>query len=145
MGLRGRSPRLHRSLTVPAVPDYSARDHSVWDVVRVPFPYTNRPVEQRRPALVIAVSPAGDGPALLWLLMITSAANRPWSGDVPILDGTRAGLRAASVIRTAKIATIEASDALPLGRLVAGECGGVARALRSALAAALGERPADSP
>src|SRR5439155_19540166 len=25
-----------------------------WDIVRVPFPYTDRPVRQRRPALVIA-------------------------------------------------------------------------------------------
>lgn len=121
----------------------AARDHGVWDIVRVPFPYTNRPVEQRRPALVIAATPAGDGPALLWLLMITSAENRPWLGDVPILDGARAGLRAASVIRTAKIATIEASEARPLGRLAAGDCDGVARALRSALGEALGDRPAD--
>ena len=26
----------------------------VWDVVKVPFPYRDRPVRQRRPALVIA-------------------------------------------------------------------------------------------
>jgi mRNA interferase MazF len=25
-----------------------------WDIVRVPFPYVERPVRQRRPALVIA-------------------------------------------------------------------------------------------
>jgi mRNA interferase MazF len=32
----------------------------VWDIVKVPFPYTDRPVRQRRPALVIA---AVSGPA----------------------------------------------------------------------------------
>ena len=29
--------------------------YDVWDLVKVPFPYTNRPVQQRRPALVVAV------------------------------------------------------------------------------------------
>jgi hypothetical protein len=29
-----------------------------WDIVRVPFPYTDRPVRQRRPALIVA---AGAG------------------------------------------------------------------------------------
>lgn len=28
-----------------------------WDLIKVPFPYTDRPVRQRRPALVIS---AGD-------------------------------------------------------------------------------------
>jgi len=41
--------------------------------------------------------------------MITSAENRIWSGDVPIRDLAAAGLPAPSVIRTAKIATIEAA------------------------------------
>jgi mRNA interferase MazF len=39
--------------------------------------------------------------------MITSAANAPWSSDVPIADLARAGLPAPSVVRTAKIACIE--------------------------------------
>ena len=39
--------------------------------------------------------------------MITSAENQPWHGDVPIFDLATAGLPAPSVIRTAKIATIE--------------------------------------
>lgn len=89
----------------------------VWDVVRVPFPYTDRPVRQFRPALVIASPVMSDRPALLWVLMITSAANRGWSGDVEIADHAAAGLPVASVIRTEKIATIEARDAESIGRL----------------------------
>src|SRR6185436_143845 len=89
----------------------------VWDVVRVPFPYTDRPVRQHRPALVIAV-PIGDGRTqLVWVLMITSAANRGWSSDVIISDHGMAGLPVPSLVRTAKVATIEHRDAQKVGTL----------------------------
>jgi hypothetical protein len=29
-------------------------DLEVWDIIKVPFPYPDRPVRQRRPALVVA-------------------------------------------------------------------------------------------
>lgn len=80
-------------------------------VVRVPFPYTDAQARQHRPALVVATAGPGPEPFLLWVLMITSAANRGWVGDVPIPDAAAAGLPAPSVIRTAKIATIDASRA----------------------------------
>ena len=86
-----------------------------WDVVAVPFPYTDRPVRQRRPALVIASSKLAGDPGLLWVLMITSAENRGWRDDVAVSDISLAGLPVASVIRTAKIATIEAKEAEKLG------------------------------
>lgn len=88
------------------------------DVIRVPFPYTDRPVRQHRPALVASKRPTGEGGSLLWVLMITSSANRPWPGDVPLGDRwAAAGLPAPSTVRTAKIATIEARHADPLGRI----------------------------
>ena len=49
--------------------------------------------------------------------MITSAENRGWPGDVPITNLAGAGLPVASVIRTAKIATIDARDAQALGKI----------------------------
>ena len=49
--------------------------------------------------------------------MVTSAANRGWPGDVVVSDLAGAGLPIPSIIRPAKIATIEARDAEPLGRL----------------------------
>lgn len=88
------------------------------DVVRVPFPYTDRPVRQHRPALVISRGGIGHEQQLLWVLMITSAENRPWPGDVDI--GGRyadAGLPAPSIIRTAKIATIEHAHAGRIGKI----------------------------
>lgn len=85
------------------------------DVVRVPFPYTNRETQQRRPALVISDGATADG-MLLWVLMITSADNRRWPGDIDLAGDGSTGLPAPSIVRTAKIATIEASVAHQLGR-----------------------------
>ena len=55
---------------------------------------------------------------MLWVLMITSAENRPWVGDVTFGDSYAAsGLPAPSVVRTTKIATIEASHAERIGKV----------------------------
>jgi len=87
------------------------------DVVRVPFPYTNRDTTQRRPALVVSDGAIGNG-MFLWVLMITSEGNRPWPGDVSLGDKySDASLPAPSRVRTLKIATIEASSAEAIGRL----------------------------
>ena len=109
-------------------------DCRVWDLVKVPFPCTNRPVQQRRPALVVAVPNAPGAPKLLWVLMVTSAVNRGWPGDVVVSELDEAGLPAASVLRVAKIATIEASDAERIGCLPAADRRRVAAALRDSLA-----------
>jgi len=89
----------------------------VWSVVRVPFPYADRPVRQFRPALVVAVPPCDAEIIVLWVLMITSARNPRWLSDVPIVDLHDAGLRTASVVRVAKVATVDARDVAPLGGL----------------------------
>ncbi len=106
----------------------------VWDFVKVPFPYTNRPVQQRRPALVVAVPDAQGAPELVWVLMVTSATNRGWPGDVTVSDLEAAGLPARSLVRSAKIATIEAGDAQRIGHLPAGDQALVKAALRRCLA-----------
>jgi mRNA interferase MazF len=88
-----------------------------WDIIKVPFRYTDRPVRQRRPALVVAAAALQAEHGLLWVLMITSAENRGWPGDVSVSDLTHSGLSAESVVRTAKIATVEAKDAERIGSL----------------------------
>jgi mRNA interferase MazF len=87
------------------------------DVIKVPFPYTDRATRQRRPALVVSVRDLQAAHGLIWVLMITSAENRPWPDDIVVSDLTRAGLPAPSVIRPAKVATIDADDAEKLGRV----------------------------
>ncbi len=91
------------------------------DIVRVPFPYTNRETHQHRPALVVSGGELAGG-MLVWALMITSRDNRSWVGDVPILAPEQStGLPAPSMVRTAKIATIQSSVAERIGRLGDGE------------------------
>lgn len=102
------------------------------DVVKVPFPYTSRPTRQHRPALVVSGRNAAGGFGLLWVVMITSAENRGWPDDLAIPDLSGTGLPAPSVIRPAKIATIEAADASRLGRVPDG--------IRRAVLVAIGAR-----
>jgi mRNA interferase MazF len=87
------------------------------DVVRVPFPYTDKTTRQHRPALVVAADELETDHGLIWVCMVTSAMHRAWRSDVPINDLRLAGLPVPSVVRTAKIATIEARDADRLGSL----------------------------
>lgn len=88
------------------------------EVVRVPFPYTNRPVQQRRPAIVVSSAAFNQSTHLLWVLMVTSAENREWPGDVSLAENfAQFGLPAPSIVRTTKIATIESSTADRIGVL----------------------------
>ena len=105
----------------------------MWDIVKVPFPYTKRPVRQRRPALVVACHAAEGMPSLLWVLMITSAAHRRWPHDVEITDLAAAGLPAPSIVRPTKIATMEADDAEWAGQLPAPDRAAVANLLSASL------------
>jgi mRNA interferase MazF len=89
------------------------------DVIKLPFPYTDRATRQFRPALVVSTGGIEASHQLLWVVMITSAENRRWPTDVPISNHEQAGLPAPSVIRTAKVATIEVADATRLGKIPA--------------------------
>jgi len=87
------------------------------DVIKVPFPYTDRAARQYRPALVVSRGGIEAAHGLLWVAMITSAENRGWPGDVTVANLRTAGLPSPSLIRTAKLATIESADATRLGRI----------------------------
>lgn len=85
-------------------------------IVRVPFPHTDRATTQHRPALIVASPSTDHARGLVWILMITSAANRTWPDDVPLPHDTGiTGLRSASIVRCRKIATIDAQLADPIG------------------------------
>ncbi|HEX9558484.1 MAG TPA: type II toxin-antitoxin system PemK/MazF family toxin [Reyranella sp.] len=105
-----------------------------FDVVSVPFPYTDRPVRQRRPALVVSAPAYEQATGLVWVVMITAAENRRWSSDVHLADARRAGLSIPSVVRPTKIATIEAGQASPIGTIAPAE----RRAVRAAISEILG-------
>jgi mRNA interferase MazF len=85
------------------------------DVIKVPFPYTDRATRRSRPALVVSGESLHALHGLVWVVMITSAANRGWPDDVAIKDLAMAGLPVPSVIRTAKITTIDCAAATRIG------------------------------
>jgi mRNA interferase MazF len=71
-----------------------------FDVVRVPFPFTDRTASKNRPAVVLsdaALFNVPTGHAVM--AMITSAKNPPWSCDCVISDIESAGLPAPSKVR----------------------------------------------
>jgi mRNA interferase MazF len=114
----------------------------VWDVVKLPFPSTDRPVRQRRPALVISAGDLLETAGLIWVAMITSAENRGWAGDVEI-RGDDSGLPAESIVRTAKIACIDAKDAVRMGSVGTGEIRArIVAGIRARLAMLLRDAPA---
>lgn len=99
----------------------------------MPFPYTDRDTRQRRPALVVSEGGVGPHGAQLWVVMITSADNPSWPTDVAIPDHLSAGLPAPSVVRPAKIATVDVRDAGDLGRAPAGVLRKALEAVRQTL------------
>lgn len=77
------------------------------DVLVLPFPYSDRLAEKRRPAVVISKPALERKHGLIWVAMVTSDRGGVRSDDVAISDLERTGLPAASLVRTIKLATIE--------------------------------------
>ena len=69
-----------------------------FDVVVVPFPFSEKAGNKRRPALVISnreFNTAGNSV----LAMITTKDHHPWPGDEPITDLEETGLPLPCIIR----------------------------------------------
>lgn len=84
------------------------RDHGVadqWDVVTVPFPFTNQPGSKRRPALVLSNRKFNRRGSTV-MAMITTAGHHPWIGDVVLTDLKSAGLNTSCLVRL-KLFTID--------------------------------------
>ena len=71
-----------------------------FDVVVVPFPFTDSSKAKRRPALVLSQK-TGFGKIIehTILAMITSQKNEPWPLDIFIKNKKSSGLAAPSVVR----------------------------------------------
>ena len=78
-----------------------------FDIVVVPFPYSDQLAEKRRPALVVSSNAFNKKHGLLWVVMITSASNPAKPDDIALAANIKTGLPVASLIRASKIATIE--------------------------------------
>jgi mRNA interferase MazF len=100
-----------------------------FDIVVVPFPFTDSAATKRRPALVLSTPGFNDRAAHLVLAMITSRENRGWPLDTEIHDLRAAGLSHPSVVRM-KLFTLDE-------RFVLRKAGALAPADRTAIRRAL--------
>ena len=74
--------------------------YNQFDLVIVPFPFTDSNSTKRRPALIIS-EPTNFNTLMgkSVLAMITTATHQPWALDVTITDLPAAGLKTASIVR----------------------------------------------
>lgn len=86
-----------------------------FDVVVVPFPFTDRNASKRRPAMVMSSAAFNSASRHSVLAMITSAEQPRWPGDLPISDLESAGLASDCLVRL-KIFTLDQ-------RLIVGKAG----------------------
>ena len=104
--------------------------YEAFDVVVVPFPFTERSTTKRRPALVLSDARVFNKPVGQSVLaMITSARNSDWPLDVEIEDLDSAGLPSASMVRM-KLFTLD-------DLLIVRKAGALAQVDRSAVVSAL--------
>lgn len=103
-----------------------------FDVVVVPFPFTDAARRKRRPALVLSDTEAFGGRiGHSVMAMITSEGNAPWPLDVKVADLSQAGLPAPSVVRM-KLFTLDHRFVLDkVGRLSKADREAVSRSLRA--------------
>lgn len=105
-----------------------------FEVVVVPFPFTDSTATKRRPALVLSdeVFNAQAGHSVM--AMITSAGNASWPLDVALADLQPAGLPAPSMVRM-KLFTLDHRFVVRrAGKLSAKDGKAVAEALHRLLA-----------
>jgi mRNA interferase MazF len=95
-----------------------------WDVVRVPFPFTDMAAVKKRPALVLSKRTFNAASGHTVMAMITKRANNAWPQDYDVQQWAQAGLRLPSWIRM-KMFTIENSLIVDqLGALQAADVAG---------------------
>ncbi|MGC2166093.1 MAG: type II toxin-antitoxin system PemK/MazF family toxin, partial [Gallionella sp.] len=79
-----------------------------FDVVAVPFPFTDRDATKRRPALVISNENFNQQHNQVVLAMITTTTDNVWPSDVSFANWQKAGLKVACQFRL-KLFTLDQS------------------------------------
>jgi len=106
-----------------------------YDVVVVPFPFTDIKADKRRPALILSSDAkfnTTSGHAVL--VMITSQKNPDWPLDTTITDNHQTGLKAPSKVRMKLFTLDNRLIVKKIGKLTTEDQRAVARTLRSLLA-----------
>ena len=80
-----------------------------WDVLVTTFPFADDARSKKRPVLCVASFHPTKDIELYWVLMVTSTKLKGWQGDIEVHDLKRTGLPVPSIVRTTKIACVDAS------------------------------------
>lgn len=102
---------------------------NTYGVVLLPFPFSDRASEKRRPAVVLSDPGFQQACGHLLLAMITSAAQSSWPLDWPIQDWQEAGLPKPCLVRFKLFTLDERLILKSLGALSAADRAGVSRHL----------------
>ena len=104
--------------------------YNSFDVVVVPFPFTDRQADKRRPALVLSdAENFNEASGNSVLAMITSQKNPRWPLDIPINHIQKTGLKSPSKVRM-KIFTLDSRLIIrKIGKLSSQDKMGVKNAL----------------
>ncbi len=107
-----------------------------FDVVVVPFPFTDKQAARRRPALIVSSASFNKHHDQCVFAMITSARHSDWPSDVRLGDWRAAGLSVACRVRL-KLFTLDKAMILRrVGSLTTQDRGAVGKALLECIAAA---------
>ncbi len=105
--------------------------YNQFEVIVVPFPFTDSTATKKRPALVVSnATPFNQSTQKSVMAMITTASHSPWALDIEIMDLKSAGLRAKSIVRM-KLFTLD--DVLvikKIGKLAVDDCSNVNKSIR---------------
>ena len=80
--------------------------YNAYDVIVVPFPFTDKSTAKRRPALIMSANKFNANTGNVICAMITTAKHTSWESDIEITDLDQAGLCVDSFIRF-KLFTID--------------------------------------
>ena len=105
-----------------------------FEIVVVPFPFTDRKADKRRPALILSDAIKFNKPSVhVVLAMITSQKNPDWPLDTAITGIRRTGLTAPSKVRM-KLFTLDSRLIIKkIGTLIESDQMAVKKALQSML------------
>ena len=100
-----------------------------FDVVVVPFPFTDRLASKRRPAIVLS-RPGTIAPGQAILAMVTSSTLEAWASDVEVSALEAAGLTVPCRVRMKVFTLAQEQIVKRLGRLSTHDAHAVAASLR---------------
>lgn len=103
---------------------------ATWDIIVVPFPYSDRLAEKRRPALVVSDPALEEETGMLWVVMITGS-DPGHRGAIPVREPDPTGLGRPSWVRPSKVTTIETARVVRrAGTLAQADRGAVRQSLQ---------------